>query len=87
MPRGVAPPAPSQIKSTAQSENQTLSRASHLVPVTWGSGQARGRGAGLGCLGRWGQRSLHTPLNMNHSWGPCHARPFLKVTGPECLAL
>ena len=37
--------------------------------------------------GWWGQRSFHTPLNMNRSWGPCHARPLLKVTDPECLAL
>ena len=75
-----------RLKSTALAENQTLSRASCLVPMTAGIGQARGRGAGLGCLGRWGQRSFHTRSNVSHLWGPCHAPPLLKVTDPECLA-
>lgn len=38
------------LESTALAENQTLPRASCLVPMTAGIGQARGCGAGLGCL-------------------------------------
>lgn len=70
------------LRSTALVENQMLFRSTGPIPATAGNGPIRGRGAGLGCLAWWGQRSFHTRLE-----GHRHAWPLLKVNDPERLEL